>query len=78
MDFIIQILARLFSTFKTKNPLVAAIVMLVLSVGIYATEQGQVFGLFAAPDWVVQALKSVSLFLLSVTGSQTYQYLEKK
>jgi len=78
MDFIIQLLAKLFDSFKAKNPLVAAIIALILSVGVFTTQQGEAFGLFSAPDWVVQLLKSVQLLLLSLTGSQTWQYLQKK
>lgn len=75
MDFIIKWLASLFENFKLKNPLVAAIIMLILSTAIHTLNNGALFGLFELPDWAATAIEYVSLFLLAVTGSQTFRYL---
>lgn len=75
MNFIITWLAGLFSAFKIKNPLVASVVLLVLSALVHTVHQGSVLGLFQVGGWLQTALEFVSLFLTSAVGSQTWQYL---
>lgn len=76
MDFIIQLLARLFAGFKLKNPVAAAAVLLLLSAITYTASQGTILGLYTLPAWASPVLTYIGLFLTSVTGSQTYQYLD--
>lgn len=40
MDFLTQILAKLFDSFKANNPKVAAIIIFVLGVFLYAAQNG--------------------------------------
>lgn len=75
MDFIIKWLASLFEAFKLKNPVVAGVLVLVLSAIVHTATQGTFLGLFELPDWASAALEYVGLFLLAVTGSQTFRYL---
>ena len=75
MDFLIKWLASFFATFKAKNPAVAAVIMVILSAAIATVESGQLYGVIPVSDWVQEAIKYVSLFLLAVTGSETWQYL---
>lgn len=76
-NFLAQWIASLFATFKAKNPLIAAIVLLVLSVAVHTVHQGEVFGLFPVSGAIQTVLEYVTLFLTAVTGSQTYQYMEQ-
>ena len=78
MELLIRWLASLFSGFKAKNPLVAGIVLLVLSAVTHTVHQGNVLGLFPVDGWLQTALEYVSLFLTAITGSQTYQYLSQR
>lgn len=75
MDFIIKWLASLFEAFKLKNPVVAGVLVLILSAVVHTATQGTLLGLFQLPDWAAAALEYVGLFLLAVTGSQTFRYL---
>lgn len=75
MEFLVQLLAKLFAGFKLKNPVAAAAVLLLLSVITYTASQGSLLGLYALPEWARPVLTFVGLFLTAVTGSQTYQYL---
>lgn len=77
MNFIITWLAQLFSQFKLKNPLVASIVLLVLGATVHTVHQGNVLGLYDVSGWLQTALEVVTIFLTAVTGSQTYQHLQK-
>lgn len=77
MDFLVELLAKLFAGFKLKNPLAAAAVLLILSAITYTAMRGEFLGLFALPGWSQPVITFVSLFLTAVTGSQTYQYLNK-
>ncbi len=78
MQFLVQWVASLFSGFKAKSPLIAAIILLVLSVATHTIHQGEVFGVFPVNGGLQTVLEYVSLFLTAVTGSQTYQYLQEK
>lgn len=78
MNFLVELLARLFSSFKLKNPMVASIVLLALSAITYTATQGSFLGLFPLPAWAEQVVVFVGLFLTAVTGSQTFQYLPKE
>jgi len=40
MEFLNQILAKLFDSFKAKNPKIASVIILVLGVVVYAAENG--------------------------------------
>lgn len=75
MNYIVELLAKLFATFKLKNPMLASVVLLVLGAVSYTAQQGTFLGLFVLPEWATPALSFVALFLTAVTGSQTYQYL---
>lgn len=74
MDFIIRWLASFFAAFKAKNPAVAAVIMTVLAAAIATVESGQLYGVIPVSGWIQEAIKYVGLFLLAVTGSQTWQY----
>ena len=74
MDFIIRWLASFFAAFKAKNPAVAAVIMTVLAAAIATVESGQLYGAIPVSGWIQEAIKYVGLFLLAVTGSQTWQY----
>jgi len=75
MEFILKWLAQLYETFKQKSPIVATVILLLLSVTIHTADQGQLWGLFHLPDLVNTGIKWVSMFLLAVTGTQTFRYL---
>lgn len=75
MDFITQFLARLFEQFKAKNPTVAGIVLLVLVAITHTAHQGTLLGLYDLPEWASGALQFIGLFLIAVTGSETFRYL---
>lgn len=74
MDFIIRWLASFFAAFKAKNPAVAAVILTVLAAAIATVESGQLYGVIPVQGWIQEAIKYVGLFLLAVTGSQTFQY----
>lgn len=78
MNWLIDLLARLFSTFKAKNPVVATAILLFLGVAVKTAQDGAFLGLFTLPDWASEVIQYIGLFLIAVTGSQTYQYLEGK
>lgn len=75
MDFIIKWLASFFASFKAKNPAVAAILMTVLAAAIATVESGQLYGVIPVSGWIQEVVKYVTIFLLAVTGSETWQYL---
>lgn len=77
MDFLVKFLAQMFSTFKAKNPAVAAVVLVALSVVLNGVTQGSFYGLFVLPEWASETVRYVAMFLLAVTGSQTFQYTNK-
>ena len=74
MDFLIKFLAQIFSGFKLKNPAAAAGVLFALGVILNGVTQGTFYGLFTLPEWAEEVTKYVTMFLLAVTGSQTFQY----
>lgn len=78
MDFLIKWIASLFETFKTKNPLAAAVILAASATVLNGATNGQFYGLFTLPDWATEAIKWVSTFILAVTGSQTYRYLPEE
>lgn len=75
MDFITQLLAKLFETFKTKNPKAAAAILILVGTILYFASQGTLLGLFVLPTWAAQVITWISGFILAVTGSSTYNYL---
>jgi len=75
MDFAIKFLASFFSKFKAKSPVVAAVTMTVLSAAIATVESGQLYGVIPVTGWLQETVKYVGIFLLAVTGSETWQYL---
>jgi hypothetical protein len=77
MDFLIRLLAQLFDRFKLKNPAAATGVLFVLALLIHAASEGTLLGLFALPEWASTAIEYVGLFLMAVTGSRTYNVLNK-
>lgn len=74
MDFLIKFLAQIFSSFKLKNPVVAAGILFGLGVILNGVTQGTFYGLFTLPDWANEVVRYVTMFLLAVTGSQTFKY----
>lgn len=74
MDFLNQILAKLFDSFKAKNPKIAALVIFLLGVVLYATEHG-------LSDIVGHDLNSVvqvvSFLLAALQGSRTTYILQE-
>ena len=77
MNLLIQWLASLFSSFKAKNPGVAAIVLFILATAVHTVHEGNVFGIFPVDGWLQTALEYVTIFLTAITGSQTWQILNK-
>lgn len=78
MDLLIRWLASLFATFKAKNPAVAAIILFILGTAVATANNGVLFGIFPLSGWLQTAIEYVGLFLLAVTGSQTFKYTQKK
>lgn len=76
MDFLIKFLAQFFSNFKAKNPAVAAAILFALGLILNGASSGTYYGLFVLPEWANEAVKYVSMFLMAVTGSETWQYLQ--
>ena len=77
MEFFVKFLAQMFAKFKAKSPVVAAVVLLILGVVLNGVTQGSFYGLFVLPTWANDVVRYVSMFLLAVTGSQTFQYTNK-
>lgn len=75
MDFLTQILARLFDKFKVDHPKQAAIVLLVLVSFVFFADQGTFLGVFTLPAWAAEAIKWVSVITAALSGSRTVQYL---
>jgi len=78
MQFIIELLAKLFAAFKVKNPVVAGVILLVLGAIVHTTYQGETLGLFTLSPGLRSVVEIVGLLLTGITGSQTYQYLDGK
>lgn len=78
MDFILKFLAGLFDRFKAKSPVLAAVLLLILGALVYTADKGTLLGLFTLPEWAAQGVQWISTFLGFLTGSQTWQYLQKK
>jgi hypothetical protein len=76
MDFLIKFLAQLFSGFKVKNPVIAAGILFGLGVILNGASTGEFYGLFTLPEWGVEVVRYITMFLMAVTGSQTFQYLQ--
>ena len=68
MDFVTNLLAKLFDSFKAKNPKVAAIILFVLGAVIYAANNGlpELIGvdLSKAVEWI-------AFVLAALQGSRT-------
>ena len=75
MNFLNEILAKLFDNFKAKNPTLAAVIILLLGVVLYLTENG-------LPELIGNDLNTVvqiSTFLLAaLQGSRTTAILAEK
>lgn len=74
MEVIYVWLAKLFDGFKAKNPAVAAIIVLVLGIIVYASEHG--LGDIIGVD-MSAIVKWVSIVLGFLTGSRTTYLLTK-
>lgn len=74
MEVIYVWLAKLFDGFKAKNPSVAAIIVLVLGIIVYASEHG--LGDIIGVD-MSAIVKWVSIVLGFLTGSRTTYLLTK-
>jgi len=77
-DFLTTILARLFDSFKLKNPKIAALVVVVLLTIIKFANEGTMLGLFVLPEWASTAVQWVSTLLVSVVGSRTTNFLHSE
>lgn len=75
MDFLNKILAQFFAKFKTKNPTLAAVILLVLGTIIYLAENG--LGEIIGKDLSV-VVQWVSIALAALTGAHTTEILEEK
>lgn len=76
MDFLVKFLAQFFTNFKAKNPVVAAAILFGLGVLLNGASSGTYYGLFTLPEWANEVVRYVSMFLMAVTGSETWQYLQ--
>lgn len=76
MDFITSLLAKLFSTFKAKNPKAAAAIILALLSVVYFAQQGTFLGVFVLPEWSAGPLQWIANILVALQGSETWQYLQ--
>lgn len=76
MDFLVKFLAQFFTSFKAKNPVVAAGVLFGLGLLLNGASSGSYYGLFVLPEWTNELIRYVSMFLMAVTGSETWQYLQ--
>lgn len=79
-DFITRFLAQIFETFKTKNPKLHGIIVLVLGAVVYFADKGSLLGLWSLSGQWADALKWISTFLGFLVSSRTVQFLppEKK
>lgn len=77
MDFFADLLARLFETFRLKNPIVAGVVLLILGAFVHTAHQGTALGLFALPEWAAGAVQFISTVLLALTGGGSVQALRR-
>lgn len=68
MDFLISVLVRLFEAFRIKNPVVAAVVLLIVSGVVHTAHQGTALGLFTLPEWAVGGTQILSTILLALLG----------
>ncbi len=75
MQILITWLATLFEAFKAKNPIVAMVILLAVGAGVQTANNGELYGLFALPEWVREVVNYVGMFILAVTGSQTFRFL---
>lgn len=75
MEFLNQILAKLFDSFKAKNPKIAALIIVILSmllVGLESEYAAELLGVYA------QRTIQVLLFLrVALQGSRTTEILDK-
>ena len=74
MNFLNQILAKLFDSFKAKNPKVAALIIFLLGIVLYASEHGLGDILGHDLNTVVQV---VTFVLAALQGSRTTDILEE-
>lgn len=74
MDFITKILAQFFEKFKTANPKLAAVIILVLTSLVFWAENG--LGEIIGYDFS-EVVKWVSIILGMLTGSHTSAILAK-
>ena len=77
MDFLVKFFAQLFDKFKVQNPATAAVLLFILGALHHAATNGTALGIFTLPEWSQQPLYYLTLFLTAVTGSRTYQHLNK-
>ena len=74
MNFLNEILAKLFDSFKAKNPKLAAFIILLLGVLIYLSENG-------LPELIGQDLSTViqwvSFVLAALQGSRTTEIIKE-
>ena len=77
LQFLIPILAKIWDTFKAKNPAIAAIIALVLGTVIYFAEQNTVLGVIPISDTVANIIQTISTTWLALNGSRTFNYVPK-
>jgi hypothetical protein len=77
LQFLIPALAKLWDSFKAKNPAIAAIIALVLGTVIYFAEQNTVLGVIPVSESLANIIQTVSTFWLALNGSRTFNYVPK-
>lgn len=77
MDFFTDLLARLFETFRIKNPIVAGVALLILGAIVHTANQGTALGLFVLPEWAAGAVQFISTVLLALTGGGSVQSVRR-
>jgi hypothetical protein len=75
-DFITRLLAQLFESFKSKNPKIAAILLMFLSLVVWFAEQGSLLGLLPLSGTWAEVVKWVGIVLGFLNGSSTVQFLD--
>jgi hypothetical protein len=71
LQFLIPILAKLWSTFELKTPQAASLIALILGTLIYFANQNTVLGVIPIPESVANIIETISVIWLGLNGSKT-------
>jgi len=74
-DFITRFLAQIVETFKTKNPKLYGIFILVISAVVYFADKGTLLGLWTLSGQWADAVKWFSTIIGFLLGSRSVQFL---